>query len=164
MKKLVLLRHAKSGWDIPVQNDAERPLNPRGLRDAPVMGLRIANQCGQPDLIVSGPAVRAETTAVLIAQEMAYPLSEILIDDSFYCFKKERLLTALRQLDETKQYILCVAHNPAITDAINQLCGMDIENVPTCGMCCIEFESARWSDITQGTLLSFDYPKNIGWP
>ena len=161
MKKLILLRHAKSGWDIPVKNDAERPLNPRGLRDAPVMGLRIANQYGRPDLIVSSPATRAITTATLIARELDYALSEIMIDDNLYCFRKEALLSALRSLDEAKLYILCVAHNPAITEVVNQLCGMAIENVTTCGMCCIQFDSARWQDITRGELLGFDYPKNI---
>jgi phosphohistidine phosphatase len=160
VKKLILLRHAKSGWDIPVKNDAERPLNPRGLRDAPVMGLRIVKQYGRPALIVTSPATRAITTAVLIAQEMVYPQAEILIDDSLYCFRKESLLSALQNLDESKDNILCVAHNPAITETVNQLCAMAIENVPTCGMCCIQFESARWRDITRGTLLGFDYPKN----
>lgn len=161
MKKLILLRHAKSRQNAQELADIDRPLKPRGFRDAPMMGQRIAHHCDQPELIVSSPAVRAETTAALVARELSYPQSEIRIDGKLYCFDAGQLLDALRSLDDTKQVVLCVGHNPAIEDLVNQLCGTDIDKVPTCAVCYIQFEPDSWKDITSGRLLYFDYPKNL---
>ena len=67
MKTLWLVRHAKSSWDDPMLVDFDRPLNPRGRRDAPRMGQRLARRHEYPDLMLSSPANRALTTARIIA-------------------------------------------------------------------------------------------------
>ena len=91
MKKLILVRHAKSSWKAQALDDAARPLNNRGLRDAPEMGRRIAIQASRPELIISSPAVRARTTAQLIALELGVPPSAINIDNRLYCFEAQKL-------------------------------------------------------------------------
>ena len=72
MKTLFLIRHAKSSWDDTALADKDRPLNDRGKRDAPKMGKRLADRDVNPDLILSSPAMRALTTAEIIAKKLDY--------------------------------------------------------------------------------------------
>ena len=67
MKNLYLIRHAKSSWDDPLQDDFDRPLNDRGMRDAPRMGKRLKEKDLHPDMILSSPANRALSTCMQIA-------------------------------------------------------------------------------------------------
>ena len=159
MKRLVLVRHAKSSWDAPALDDAARPLNPRGLRDAPVMGRRIAAGGARPELIICSPAIRAKTTAALLARELDYAEADIRIENNLYCFDAGGLLEAIRRFDNSLQQILCVGHNPAITELVNRLCDVRIDNVPTCGVCSLQFETNDWDDISTAVLTAFDYPK-----
>jgi phosphohistidine phosphatase len=76
MKTLILVRHAKSSRDAPAMPDKDRPLNDRGKRDAPNMGERLAKRDVKPDLILSSPAMRALTTAEIIAKKLEYKLKD----------------------------------------------------------------------------------------
>ena len=73
MKTLTIFRHAKSSWSHPELSDHDRPLNNRGKRDAPVMGERLSEAGIRPSLILSSSAVRAWTTARIIAKSISYP-------------------------------------------------------------------------------------------
>ncbi|MCB9354861.1 MAG: histidine phosphatase family protein [Lewinellaceae bacterium] len=68
MRTLFLIRHAKSSWDNPGLRDINRPLNDRGMHDAPRMAQLLAGIGPPPDLIVSSPAKRAFTTAMFFAR------------------------------------------------------------------------------------------------
>ncbi len=92
MKTLFLVRHAKSSRDDPTLPDKERPLNDRGMRDAPRMGERLAKQGAQPDLILSSPAVRALATAELIAKRLDYKVKDIVVDQRLYAAAPDDLL------------------------------------------------------------------------
>src|SRR6516164_4541044 len=98
MKTLFLVRHAKSSRDDPVLPDKERPLNERGRRDAPRMGERLAKRGVKPDIIVSSPAVRALTTAELIARELDYDLRDIAVDKRLYSASADDLLAVIHEL------------------------------------------------------------------
>ncbi len=63
MKKLHLIRHAKSDWSNPILDDFDRPLNKRGKKNAPFMGKILRDKGVNPDLIISSPAYRARETA-----------------------------------------------------------------------------------------------------
>ena len=73
VKRLTLVRHAKSDWSLAGQADWDRPLNKRGQRDAPEMARRLRSRRHKPDLILSSPAVRALTTATVMARELKVP-------------------------------------------------------------------------------------------
>ena len=73
MKRLYLIRHAKSSWKDSSLDDFERPLNKRGRRDAPFMGKRLYRHHVRPDLVISSPAKRAISTSQLIAKEIDFP-------------------------------------------------------------------------------------------
>src|SRR5215471_3792472 len=98
MKTLFLVRHAKSSRDDPALPDEERPLNDRGRRDAPRMGKRLAKERVELDLIMSSPAVRALTTAELIAKELDYSIKDIVVDKRLYAAAADDLLAIIQAL------------------------------------------------------------------
>ena len=161
MKTLYLSRHAKSSWNNSNMSDHARPLNERGERDAPEMGNRLRKRKPQPTIIISSSAVRAETTATILAEAIDYPLSDIKIDERLYAAESSNVISIIHELDDAIDCAMLVGHNPTFTDLINTLSGSQIENVPTCGMAVLRFPTKTWSKIgqVQGELLDFDYPK-----
>ena len=161
MKRLTLIRHAKSSWSEAGLADFDRPLNERGQRDAPRMGKRLRKHGLSPDLMVSSPAKRALTTAQTIAQAIAYPNDTIYKLDAIYEASLATLLNVVRQLDDSHSDVVLFGHNPGITVLANFLAGAHIDNVPTCGVVTIELAVDSWSNVERdcGQLLNFDYPK-----
>ena len=161
-RSLTLVRHAKSSWADAGLTDFERPLNRRGLSNAPMMGQRLARAGYRADAIISSPAVRAATTADLIAEEIGFHRSRILRKHSVYASGLATLLEVLTQIDNAHQHAMLVGHNPGVTQLCNHLCAGDLDNMPTCSIACIEFDAQSWEDAVRekGHLAAFDYPKN----
>lgn len=163
MKYLYLVRHAKSSWDYPELPDFERPLNKRGKRNAPKMGIRLVSRGIKLDAVVSSPANRALTTAKTIADQLDFPIDKIIEDEAVYHATGSALISTIRCFSDEWKSVMLVGHNPVFTDLANYLKEADsyISNVPTCGVVAIEFAANRWQDITKnsGRLLFFDYPK-----
>jgi len=162
MKRLTLVRHAKSSWKDESLRDFDRPLNKRGKHDAPMMGARLAQRKLKPDLIVSSPAKRAIRTARVIADAIGYPRKQISEQNSIYEASHDALLEMIQEFDDTFQHMMLFGHNPAFTYLAKSLIHEHIENVPTCGIVCIDFDVGSWSavDHGKGQLVFFDYPKN----
>src|SRR5210317_2497081 len=99
MKTLTLVRHAKSSWKDSSLADRDRPLNKRGKRDAPEMGRRIVAAGIRPSLIVSSPAVRAWTTAKVIASEIGYPREFLQRDSALYLASVNGILDVIASQD-----------------------------------------------------------------
>jgi phosphohistidine phosphatase len=162
MKKLVLIRHAKSSWDHAGSGDAERSLNKRGKRDAPVMGQRLSERALGIELLVTSPAKRARKTAKAVAKALGLPRDRIRQDDRIYAAGTGDLLSSIADMDDSLSAVCLVGHNPAFTDLANLLSrGPHIDNVPTCGMVGFELGVSSWSEVAPGSaaLAFFDYPK-----
>lgn len=161
MKLLVLVRHAKSSWEDPGLEDVERPLNPRGLRDAPRMGLQLERRRSTPDHIVSSPAQRAHATAEIFAERLGYPRPDILIEPRVYEAGVQDLLEVIREFDDAHDFVIMFGHNPAVTSLVNKLTNATLDNVPTCGVAEIEFAVEYWREAApaHARLVEFDYPK-----
>jgi phosphohistidine phosphatase len=161
MKKLFLIRHAKSSWDDASLSDEDRPLNKRGKKDAPMMGSLLRKQGVIPDLIISSPAKRAYSTAKKIAKEVAYPKNHIQTFDKLYLSSLSALLEVIRRQPAEVRTLMLFGHNPELTALVPQLCGEEIENVPTCGVVCIIFLTDTWQAINKSNSRFdyFDYPK-----
>ena len=161
MRRLVLVRHAKSSWKEPSLADFDRPLNKRGKRDAPVMGQRLAEQQIDPSLIVSSPARRARRTAEVVAEALDYPVDEIEFEDEIYEAGVGALLHLVRCLDDADREVLMVGHNPGFTDLCNLLTNEPLANLPTCATVTVEFDLTSWAQVgpDSGELTRFDYPK-----
>lgn len=160
MRKLILVRHAKSSWDNPDLDDFDRPLNKRGKRDAPFMAKLLAEKKVKPDLIISSPALRTKITAKEIAKETGYDKEKIIWNEKFYLASLSKLLNEISNVDQNVQSLLIVGHNPGLTDLQNFLCNYEIDNIPTCGIVCMKTNKA-WADVNAKDfqLEFFEYPK-----
>lgn len=161
MKRLYLIRHAKSSWKDQDLTDIERPLNTRGKRDAPCMGKRLKDLKVHPDLIVSSPAKRALKTAKVIAREIGYPKKRIETDESIYLAGVSTLLLVIQNIEDSYQQVILFGHNPGFTELAEYLTDQQFDNIPTCGIVCMDFDIESWKEVAEGKgiLVSFDYPK-----
>lgn len=146
MKSLFLVRHAKSSKDDPTLADRDRPLADRGLKEAPKMGKRLAKRDVKPDLLVSSPALRALTTAQLIAEEIGYERNDIVLDDRLYESSADGLLAVIRVLDKKLDRVMLFGHNPEFTDLAHRL-SSEIVDMPTCAVAEFRFDTKKWSDV-----------------
>ena len=163
MKTLYLMRHAKSSWSFDDLTDRERPLNDRGRDDAPRMGQALVKRDLHIDLIVSSPAVRALSTAVLVARELDYPHDKIKVEPDIYEADLETLLAVVHALPDEAGSVLLTGHNPTITDVANYLSPSPLSaEMPTAGVLCLHFEAAHWAEVKQANaeFYFFDSPKN----
>lgn len=161
MKRLVLIRHAKSSWKNPGLRDFDRPLNKRGKENAPEMGRRLAQRSLMPDRVVSSPAKRAIKTAEIIAESIGFPADRISQVPPIYAATVPELLSVLRGLEDGDEIVFLVGHNPGLTDLINFTCGYSLDNLPTCGVFCADFDMASWQEIGRqtGKPVFIDFPK-----
>ncbi len=161
MKKLYMVRHAKSSWDEAYVSDLERPLNKRGRRDAPLIGGVLRDLGATVDFIRSSPAVRALTTARLLAEELSYPLADIVTEDAMYSAGAATLLNFVRQTPDSAKEVMIVGHNPGMHMLAESLAGFEETNLPTCGVVCVEFPIDRWQDVKPGigAVKFYEYPK-----
>lgn len=161
MKILTLVRHAKSSWKDSKISDRDRPLNKRGENDAPMMGKRIVAAGIRPSLILCSPAVRAWTTAKIIAQEIGYPREFLQRENSLYLASLENILDVLVAQDTEFNSVMIVGHNPGLTTFANYLSPGLTNNLPTAGVVSVGFDQEDWNLHTapKTELLTFDYPK-----
>ena len=160
MKTLFLVRHAKSSKDDPTLADRDRALADRGLKEAAKMGKRLTKRHVRPDLLVSSPALRALTTAQLIADELDYARKDIVVDDRLYASSPDALITVIRTLDKKHDHVMLFGHNPEFTDLAHRL-SSGIIDMPTSAVAEFSFDTQAWSDVGEGEPANavLDYPK-----
>ena len=162
MKQIALMRHAKSSWRSRELADIERPLNKRGLRDAPAMGQRLADLGYSPDRIVSSPATRAAVTARAVAEKIGYSTADIQSSEVLYLAEPGEILEVIQGLDDSDQRVMLFGHNPGFTIVANQIGDLNVDNMPTGAIAVFDLNIDVWSECAQrcGKLKFFDFPKN----
>jgi len=161
MKTLYLIRHAKSDWSDESLSDFDRPLNKRGVKDAPLMGSKLLERGILPNLILSSPALRAKTTAHAIAQALSYPTDSIRYIHALYASDAQTILSIIRDVSASVETLFLFGHNPEITECANFITGGDIDNIPTCGVVAIQLKNDSWESIGRNSadIIEFDFPK-----
>ena len=149
MKTLFLMRHAKSSWDDPSLADFDRPLNERGIRNAPFMGELMRREGLVPDVIVSSPAMRARTTAELAKQAGNFTAG-IVFDGRIYEASANALREVASGIDDSHASGMLVGHNPGMENFVRYLTGR-VEPMPTSALAVIELDISRWADIAEDT-------------
>ena len=160
MKTLYLVRHAKSSWEYDL-DDHRRPLNDRGLRDAPRVAAVVSRSLNKPDLLMSSDALRAKTTALFFAKAYDIPENELVLEHKLYDFNGDRLLQVIRTCPDTVDCLMIFGHNNAMTTVVNVFGSKLIDNVPTCGCIAIAFDTEHWKDIAEGTTIFTCTPKQL---
>lgn len=160
MKTLLLVRHAKSSWNDADISDMDRPLKRSGVKDALEVSEKLKALKCVPDSIITSPAVRAMTTALIFARTLSYNYNRIVINEMVYDFSKDALLPLLRNLDDKYDVVMLVGHDPALTYLLNDLTGKAFEKMPTSSAAKINFGVKHWQKITpgKGKLLFLESP------
>lgn len=162
MKTLYLIRHAKSDWSVETLPDIDRPLNNRGYTDAHAMSKRMKEKKIKPDLIISSPAIRAISTALIFSRNLGYDAGAIRISEQLYDTSVKDYLEVLRTIEKEQQTVFLFGHNPIITNCANTLTKSVAHEMPTCGIAGIKIHTEDWKtiDAELNALSLFDYPKN----
>ncbi|MBC7103108.1 MAG: histidine phosphatase family protein [Parvibaculum sp.] len=156
MKRLCLLRHAKSDWGDPAKDDFERPLNARGVKAAGFMASYIAASPYRPDAVLCSTAARAaETCAPLCAKLKNVPVT---YRDELYHAMPDVMLAEIRAVSDEVGTLLVVGHNPGLVllamalaeDPDDETALRVAHGVPTGGFIVLEFDTGRWSEIAEG--------------
>lgn len=162
-KTLLIIRHAKSSWDIGTQSDFERSLNDRGKRDAPMMAQRIKDRNILIDAFVASPAKRAKKTAEYFIETYDRKKEEIVFIPQLYHATTTVFFDVAQTLDDQFNTVAIFSHNPGITDFVNLLIkNVRLDNMPTCGVFAIKLKDKSWKNFSTAAkeFLFFDYPKN----
>lgn len=159
MKTLYLMRHAKSSWKDTSIIDFDRPLNKRGLHDAPLIGSLLKSKKINIELIISSPAKRAKETAKILANELVFK-GYIIFDEEIYEATLDQLISKIKNLDENINRVMLIGHNPGLTNLANYLSKEFITNIPTCGVVALTIEKS-WKNIVAKDceIIFFEYPK-----
>ncbi len=143
MKRLLIIRHAKSSWQEDEQADHERPLNHRGERDAPRMGRYMAHMGARPDRLLCSTAVRANATAALLIEGAAWDIS-ISLRESLYLASPRELIEEIVNTPDAIQTVAVVGHNPGVSELISALTDSQVSMV-TCAVAELALEIDSWS-------------------
>jgi phosphohistidine phosphatase len=169
---LHLLRHAKSSWDVPGQDDHERVLNARGRKAAKAIGRFLASEGPPPDRVLCSTAARAQETWERVARrlEEAGAKPPVDFDRRLYLATAGEMLARVRACGD-EPCLLLVAHNPGIEDLALGLAGSGDEDAwhrlrakyPTGGLATLVFDVERWSDAApkDGALVRFVVPREL---
>jgi phosphohistidine phosphatase len=171
MRRLMLLRHAKSDWSVSGQTDHERGLVLRGETAAPLMGRYMASQALVPDQAIVSTAVRARETWRLVAE--AFPQKPpSTYEESIYEAEPEAILAAIAKAPSSARTLLVVGHNPGFHETAMLLVGSGDKRLrtklaakfPTAALAVIDFDVKSWSAIQPGSgrLERFVTPRAIG--
>tara|TARA_Y100000782_G_C10185078_1_gene266033 strand:+ start:1974 stop:2477 length:504 start_codon:yes stop_codon:yes gene_type:complete len=161
MKRVYLVRHAKSSREDSRLNDFERPLNERGESDAALMAEVLKKRKIHPDKIICSSSKRTLQTAHIFAKILGYKKEDIRVTDKLYLTPTKDYIKKIQQLNPDFESVLIIGHNPSLTELANDLSGSFIDNIPTCGIVSILYKDDGWGAVGRlhGKMSNFDFPK-----
>jgi len=173
MKRLLLLRHAKSLRDDAIK-DRERPLNARGRADAPRMGIFMHHEQWMPDLVLSSPSARTLETWELLSPELGATGSMKKVD-ALYLAGDNAIAKTIKAVEDSVSTLLVIGHNPGLEDCAKRLmrepqsakerdrAAKLEEKFPTCTLAVLDFEIEDWNGLADhaGALTAFVRPKDL---
>jgi len=160
MKKLILVRHAKSSWEYDVI-DHERPLKKRGYDDANLVAEYLKKEKLNIDLVLSSDAVRTKTTANVFIENLDIDSTKLHLDHQLYDFSGENFIKTIKSCDDTVNTLMVFGHNHAITWFVNTYGSQLIDNVPTSGVVVVCFNIKKWNELHSGETLQTIFPKDL---
>jgi phosphohistidine phosphatase len=167
VRRLYLLRHAKSSWDDDTLRDRDRPLAPRGRRATKRIASWARKHNVRPQLVVSSSAVRARETLQGILPGLGEP--EVWIEVALYAASAETLLERVRALPDEAEEAMFVGHNPGLGDLLlllaepGKLRERAETKMPTGALATLEADVERWADLEPGgaRVVSFVVPRQL---
>ena len=161
MKKIILIRHAKSSWSSGVSEDIDRPLNDRGKRDAPFMAQKLKEIVPKVDGLIKSPSKRTRQTATYFLDVFDLEEKVNLTARDLYHGSIKDILDEVQGLPMDWETVILFGHNPGMTYIAQYFGGENIPNMPTCGVLIVESEVNDWAELSKenSKILAFEYPK-----
>jgi phosphohistidine phosphatase len=167
VKRLFLLRHAKSAWDDPALRDRDRPLAPRGRKAAKRVARWAKKHGVRPQLVVCSNAVRARQTLEGVLPGLGEPT--VWVEVTLYAAGADTLLARVRTLPEEVDEAMLVGHNPGLMELLLRLAAPSPlrerarEKLPTGALAELEMDVGRWADVSPGAarLTEFVLPREL---
>ena len=161
MKQLFIIRHGKSDWGNPYQDDFDRPLNHRGILDAKKMGTYLSNH-KHPEKIISSTAKRAITTSYLIVEQLKINQEEIIHKKNLYVAPLDQLIKTIHTTNNEIKTLCLVGHNPGLSSLVSYLTD-DWMELKTCCVAIVQADLDSWENWIKGTATLKQYisPKTI---
>lgn len=160
MKKLILIRHGKSNWEVPVE-DHERPLMQKGVVNSHFVFDKLSKYLPERFLIWSSTAKRAQDTAKIFTENLNIPHNLVILKHNLYTFDWQELSTVIKNCDNDIPNLVVFGHNNAITDFVNNYGDKFFENVPTSGGIILTFKEDKWENIARGSVEGVFFPKQL---
>ena len=160
MKNLILIRHAKSSWDGPV-NDKDRRISNVGMKDAHLIASNTLKYLPNKFVILSSTAKRAIETATIFAQNWMCPFESIIFMENLYTFDENQLEQTIKSSINDYENVILFGHNAAITNFVNKFGDILIDNVPTSGFVSINFDCENWNLLSKGTTVKTLFPRDL---
>lgn len=146
MKQLILFRHGKSSWEDAAQADADRPLLEKGVRRTIRVSQALQQRGIIPDLLVTSPAMRAASTAAVVAEVLGLPKEGIVTSEILYHASVDRIWEVVSTLPPEKKCVMLFGHNPGFTEFANQSGLYRTDWIPTSGVVGGTFHCHHWYD------------------
>ena len=159
MKKLVLIRHAKSSWEFNLE-DRDRPLSKKGIKRIKQMAMHNPEIFSSSEIIFSSTANRAAHTTSILVNSLLISFKTVNLVEDLYTFEASKLIDFLKKLSDKYESVICVGHNPAFTDAASFLSNTELDYLPTAAWAKLEFQQSKWTNIADGAL-TLGIPKII---
>ncbi len=162
MKRLYLIRHAKSSKDTTGINDRERPLNERGKKEARQIGKLLKKRGISVQAVYTSPAKRAFDTARAIARKIGFPRKKIKVVNALYYSNIPKLLKVIKNIDDTVGSAVIFGHNPEFFNLVNYFSARLIQEFPPCGAFGIDFSVDSWKKVARkkGKIVFAHSPEN----
>ena len=161
-KTLILLRHAKSSWQVDQLDDHDRPLNNRGRKAATRIGRLLADEAINVDSVLCSTSVRTRETADLVFAEFKKPPT-ISYRDDLYHASPDQIVKILAEAGKRTKSVMVIGHNPGFEVFLEQLTGEAVP-FPTAALALLELNIEDWKQCnnqTRGTLKQMWRPKEL---
>jgi len=163
MKSLYLIRHAKSDWGNESLKDVFRPLNARGYNDAHTMSMRLKDLSIFPDIIISSPAIRAFSTALIFSNNLGYSAAAIVLEPLLYESNSQKYFDIVSKINNSNSIVFLFAHNPTISEMAQKLNPDFKDELSTCAILSITKKANNWKDFSNAETKKWfhDFPKKM---
>ena len=167
MKRLFVLRHAKSSWDEPGLDDHERPLTKRGRKAAEKLAERLGKDGAAPELVLCSTALRARETLAGVGRGLD-PDVPVQLEPGLYLASLQGLVGRVRTLPEEFDAVMLVGHNPGLQELVLHLADGGLaervrSKLPTGALVTIDLDLEHWADVTPGSgrVVSVVVPRDL---
>ena len=153
MKKIYVLRHSKSSWKDLSLGDFHRPLNSRGKIDGSLISAYLRSRIDEIDFLHCSNSVRTYETSKFFIERIKY--TDIEYDESLYHSSSSEIINKIKHYDEQYNSAMIIAHNPGLTNLVNELSDHILDNLPTTGLVEINFNCSVFSYAETPIILNF---------